>query len=96
MKLDIAQVERIRAEVGIWPIPEPKLSYGHLEDNYGERPFYLDPMGLYVWEASDDSEVGRKEIMALQIASWVDENMTALEVHTPRATGKVVVVEAHH
>lgn len=96
MKLDTAQIEVIRKETGIQPIPKAEPSYNRLEDNFGEHTFYVDSFGLYVWEACQDSEGGRTEVMALQIASWVDDDMTTLQVHPPKATGKVIVLEALH
>ncbi len=96
MKLDTAQIERIRSQTGIRPVPEAEPTYSCLEENFGEHTFYVDPMGLYVWEAFDEAEAARTEVMALQIASWADDEMTMLQVHAPKATGKIVVLETIH
>ena len=82
-------------QTGIQPIPELEPSHIRLEEQFGEHTFYLDPMGLYIWEILDESETAQTEVMALQIASWADEDMTMLQTHeAPKATGKVVVLEA--
>lgn len=96
MKLDTTQIERIHEETGIQPIPEAAPSYRCLEENFGEHTFYVDPIGLYVWETFEDSEVTQAKILALQIASWTDDDMTTLQAHPPKAMRKVVVLEAIH
>jgi hypothetical protein len=95
LKLDMTQIEHIRVQTGIQPIPELEPSQSRLEEHFGEHTFYVDPLGLYIWEIFDESETAQKEVMALQIASWADEDMTMLQTHeAPKATGKVVVLEA--
>ncbi len=96
MKLDANQIDRISAETGIHPIPETEPSFERLEENFGEHTFYVDPLGLYIWERVEEAEPSQTEVMALQIASWADDDMTTLLVHAPKATGKVVIFEAIH
>lgn len=96
MKLDVVQIERIRDETGIEPIPELEPSLDRLEENFGDHTFYVDPMGLYIWQAVDGSVERRTEVMALQVASWADDDMTVLQVHEPKATGRTVVLETIH
>jgi len=96
LKLNTTQVERIRTETGIYPIPDTEPSYNTLEDSFGEHTFYVDPIGLYVFETCEDTEMGRKQVRAHQIASWTDDEMTTLQVQPPQATGTVVVLDVIH
>lgn len=96
MKLDKAQVRRIRKEIRILPILDTEPTYYRLEGRFGEHTFYVDPFGLYVWEACEDADEGPTQVVALQIASWTDDNMTTLKAHPPTATGTVIVLDSVH
>ncbi len=96
MKLDMGQIERIREETGIEPIPELEPSLERLEENFGDHTFYVDPMGLYIWQATDPSAETRNEVMALRIASWADDEMSVLQVHEPKPTGRVIALHTIH
>jgi hypothetical protein len=88
MKLNDEQVKAVEEHTGLQPIPEDNPAMTQLKQNFGEHTFYVDDRGLYVLEtAADDDQ--QTHATAVQVASWTDENRTALQAHEPQATDAV-------
>ncbi|RDD62713.1 hypothetical protein [Ferruginivarius sediminum] len=88
MKLNDEQVKAVEEHTGLQPIPEDNPAMAQLKQNFGEHTFYVDDRGLYVLEtAADDDQ--QTHATAVQVASWTDENRTALQAHEPQATDAV-------
>lgn len=92
MKLDTTQVAKVHEQTGLLPVPECDSSQVRLEQHFGQHTFYVDPVGLYIWESLDPASAGPLQAIALKIASWANEDMTILQTHEPRETGTVVVL----
>ncbi len=88
MKLSDDQVQVIEEQTGLQPIPEDNPAMPQLKENFGDHTFYVDDRGLYVLESANDDE-SEDQATAIQIASWTDENRTALQPHEPQATDAV-------
>jgi hypothetical protein len=88
MKLSDEQVKAVEEQTGLQPIPEDNPAMEQLKQNFGDHTFYVDDRGLYVLAtAADDQE--EEHATAVQVASWTDENRTALQAHEPQATEAV-------
>ncbi len=97
MKLTAKQIENVEQNTGLQPIPEDNPAMSQLKENFGDHTFYLDERGLYVLEAPTQSDgeakAGTEEeshATAVQVASWADDQKTALQPHEPVATDAVV------
>jgi hypothetical protein len=88
MKLSAQQIENVEKNTGLQPVPDDNPAMPQLKENFGDHTFYLDEQGLYVLETPDDGE--ETHATAVQVASWVDEQKTALQPHEPMATEAVV------
>ena len=96
MKLTAKQIEIVEQNTGLQPIPEDNPAMTQLKENFGDHTFYLDERGLYVLEAPAQSEGEGKgnaddqsHATAVQVASWADDQKTALQPHEPVATDAV-------
>lgn len=89
MKLSNDQVKVVEERTGLQPIPEDNPAMPQLKENFGDHTFYVDDNGLYVLETEGDETDGGGHATAVQVASWTDENRTALQAHEPQVTDAV-------
>lgn len=88
MKLTEDQQRIVEDRTGLQPVPEDNPAMAQLRENFGDHTFYVDDQGLYVLEPHEnEDEETPASAQAVQIASWTDENHTALQAHEPQATG---------
>jgi len=88
MKLNDEQAKVVEERTGLQPIPDDNPAMSQLKENFGDHTFYVDDQGLYVLEATEEEsdQDDPAAAQAVQIASWTDENKTALQAHEPQAT----------
>ena len=90
MKLTPQQTEHVEQQTGLAPVPEDNPSADTLKEHFGDHTFYVDKVGLYVWEPVEPVE-GRKEpAAAVMLAAWADEPGTALRPTEPTPTNVVI------
>lgn len=90
MKLTIEQIEGIRDQAGIDPIPQTEAVIDVLQHHFGDHTFYVDEEGLRVWESIDDEQAATEKLQAYRVASWADEEKNALVPHDPIPMDSVV------
>ena len=91
MKLNEQQTEQIEQQTGLAPVPEDNPSAETLKEHFGEHTFYVDKVGLYVWEPVGEPVEGRREpAAAVLLAAWADEPGSALRPTQPKVTNVVV------
>ena len=86
MKLSASQIEQIHEKRGIDPLPEDYPPMSNLLEAFGEHTFYLTADGLHIWEAIKISGAEGQVIIALEIASWANEEKSDLALHAPQLT----------
>ena len=94
MKLTQEQTEQVERQTRLAPVPEDNPTTQTLKDHFGDHTFYVDRVGLYVWETvdpEDGQENGQKEpATAILLAAWADEKGTTLKRTEPTPTNVVV------
>lgn len=91
MKLTDEQVKAVEENTGLQPIPSDNPAISQLHETFGDHTFYVDDKGLYVLETAPDDEQ-KDHATAVQVASWTDENMNALQAHEPQATDAIIKI----
>ena len=104
MKLTDQQTEAVQRQTGLAPVPEDNPTVEMLKDNFGDHTFYVDKVGLYVWEPLDGAAEGEGEgeadgaaaddggqrAAAVLLAAWTDEDRTTMQRTEPTVTDVVV------
>ena len=96
MKLNDQQTEAVERQTGLAPVPEDNPTVEMLKDNFGDHTFYVDKVGLYVWEpldgaGTDGADEGGQRAAAVLLAAWADEERTTMRRTDPTVT--VVVID---
>lgn len=86
MKLSADQIKQIHDKKGIDPLPEDYLPMSDLLEAFGKHTFYLTADGLHIWEYIEISGAKGQVIIAVEIASWADDEKSDLTLHTPQLT----------
>ncbi len=86
MKLSAVQIKQIHDKKGIDPLPDDYPPMRDLMKAFGNHTFYLTADGLHKWEYVEVSGVEEQVIIAVEIASWVNDEKTNLALHIPRLT----------
>ena len=106
MKLNDQQTEAVERQTGLAPVPEDNPTVEMLKDNFGDHTFYVDKVGLYVWEPVDDEADGvgaggngdgagsQQRAAAVLLAAWADEERTTMRRTEPTATDVVIDLAA--
>ncbi len=98
MRLNSALVERtlhqfearhFEAEV----VPDNHPAMSKLVEIYGDHTFFLDKHGLNIIEPADAPNAGGQIAKVVELASWLDEERSALAPHEPEPTEVVVVLD---
>ncbi len=90
MKLTQQQAEQVERTTGLAPVPEDNPSAQTLKDNFGDHTFYVDRVGLYVWEPVEATEEQNEPAAAVLLAAWSDEEGTTLRRTEPTPTNVVI------
>ena len=107
MKLNDQQTEAVERQTGLAPVPEDNPTVEMLKDNFGDHTFYVDKVGLYVWEPVDDEADdgvgagsdgdgagGQQRAAAVLLAAWADEERTTMRRTEPTVTDVVIDLAA--
>lgn len=90
MKLNADQIDAVKHQTNIDPLPEGNADVDQLKSHFGDHTFYLDMNGLHVLEPVKDADVEGEPAAVVKIAHWTDEEKTALAPQSPEVTGSVV------
>ena len=94
MKLSADQIRQIHDKKGIDPLPDDYLPMSDLMKTFGKHTFYLTADGLHIWETIEVSGAEGQVIIAVEIASWTNDEKSDLALHTPRLTEVTVRFES--
>ncbi|MBC8338218.1 MAG: hypothetical protein H8E39_05965 [Alphaproteobacteria bacterium] len=86
MKLTTEEIKQIHDRKGIDPIPEDYPPMSELIKAFGDHTFYLTADGLHIWESIEVSGAEGQVIIAVELASWANDEKSDLTLHTPRLT----------
>ena len=89
MKLSTAQIEHTLPQIGAQAIPDDHPAVGELKGLFGDHTFFLGREGLHIvetGEATDSSHLAN----VVNLASWSNEERTALAPHKPEVTDVIV------
>lgn len=90
MKLTLQQIEKIREQTGMDPIPQTESVIEVLKGHFGDHTYYFDEEGLRIWESISAEESPTEKLQAYRIASWVDQARGSLTPHDPVPTGMTI------
>jgi hypothetical protein len=97
MKLNSAQVQHTLGqfrETSVIPNDAPVIA--KLNELFGEHTFFLDQHGLNIVEPVGAAEPATERAKVINIASWVDDSRSSLELHEPTVTDIVVTLGSTH
>lgn len=95
MRLTTQQIADIERQTGAEPIAEQNPAIDQLKDYFGDHTFYADAEGLKVFEpVEENSETEGQLATVVQIASWADDDKTALVPQRPTVCDVVVELDA--
>ena len=102
MKLNDQQTGAVERQTGLAPVPEDNPRVEMLKDNFGDHTFYVDKVGLYVWEPVDDEADGigaggngdgaggQQRAAAVLLAAWADEERTTMRRTRGASSGEPI------
>lgn len=91
MKLTTAQIQNVVDQVQADPVPEQHPTMPQLQEVFGPHTFFLNAEGLHVVEPSEKTDSGKREGHFIKLASWNDEERTALATHDAQLSGTVEI-----
>jgi hypothetical protein len=91
MKLSAAQIQHAAPQIEAQPLPDHHPTVQQLKDVFGDHTFFLDRAGLHIVETGEPASAGGLANV-VNIASWADEERTALKPHQPEVTDVVVEI----
>jgi hypothetical protein len=90
MKLAATVVARTLDQLDAKVIPEAHPANQELTKRFGDHTFFLDEEGLSIVEPTEPTEPGRPAGVVVNLASWVDDEHSSLQLHPPEVTDQVV------
>lgn len=81
MKLNDAQIALVAEKLNVQAMDPEDEAARSLAETFGEHTFYLDPLGLSIFEHSP-SDAGASLVL-VQITEWTDESRTGLKPIEP-------------
>ena len=90
MKLTTPQIEQVAGQLQARAVPENSRMAPDLERHFGDHTFFLDNAGLHILEPTEAAETGR----VVKVASWTDEQCTALALHEPESSDVTIKLDA--
>lgn len=92
MKLNSACVERTLSQFEAQAIPEDHPVVPHLSALFGDHTFFLDSHGLNIVEPMDSPRAGIEQGRVVNLAHWMDADLSSLAPHEPEPTDVVVIL----
>jgi hypothetical protein len=96
MKLNSAQVEHTLMQFEAQVISEDHPLVPKLNELFGDHTFFLDGNGLNVIEPNESTEAGPPAGTVVNVANWIDSQLTSLTPHEPEPTELVIILERQH
>ncbi|MBT6093387.1 MAG: hypothetical protein HOH04_00795 [Rhodospirillaceae bacterium] len=92
MKLDAQQLALVENQTGAKPVPADDPAVEQLSGAFGDHSFFLDPNGLYIFEAVDlpDTEAGTSPALLIQVAEWTGEDKSAIGAIEPKPADLII------
>ena len=98
MKLTKKQVKAIEKKTGFTPLPDEAAAESGLAEAFGDQTFYVDPDGVYVFEAVEQLSGTGEPVTAIQIAeverSEEDSDEVTVRAVQPRTASLTVDLAA--
>lgn len=95
MRLTVSQIAEVKELTGVEPVPEDHPNQCDLIRAFGDHTFFLDSNGLHVLESEvDDNGDGTQNVYVLRVASWADDDRTALAPHEPQTGQQTLTITA--
>jgi len=91
MKLSAAQIQHTLPQIEAQPIPEHHPAVEQLKGVFGDHTFFLGRSGLHIVESGEPAGSGGLANV-VNLASWANEERTALAPHRPEVTDVVVEI----
>lgn len=86
MRLSELQTQRVQESTGASVVPDDNPSMPALKQNFGDHTFFLDGDGLHIWENMAEEPAEQGKLVGVRIASWSNDEKTALVPHEPAPT----------
>lgn len=87
MKLSDVQIAATRDSLGATPVPDDHPVMEQLREAFGEHTYFLDSEGLSIFvdqaEAPQEAELTEAGPRLVMLATWTDENRSALGAVDP-------------
>jgi hypothetical protein len=91
MKLSAAQTQQTLTQIGAQAIPDNHPAVEQLRGLFGDHTFFVSADGLHIVETGEPTD-SSSLANVVNLASWTNEERTALAPHPPQVTGVVVEV----
>jgi hypothetical protein len=91
MKLSAAQIQQTLPQIEAQPIPDNHPAVQELKGVFGDHTFFLGRGGLHIVETGEPAQSGGLANV-VNLASWANEERTALMPHQPEVTDVVVTI----
>lgn len=91
MKLSAQQIRHTLPQIEAEPIPDNHPAVQELKGVFGDHTFFLDRNGLNIVETGEPADAGGLANV-VNLASWANEERTALSPHRPEVTDVVVEI----
>ena len=90
MKLSADQIKSIHDKKGIDPLPDDYPPMSDFIKAFGKHTFYLTADGLHIWEYIEVFGAEGQVVIAVEIASWANDEKSDLALHAPQLTEVIV------
>jgi hypothetical protein len=91
MKLTTAQIQHATPQIEAQPIPDNHPAVQELKGLFGDHTFFLGRSGLHIVETGEPTRTSALANV-VNLASWANEERTALTPHQPEVTDVVVEI----
>ncbi|EFI51373.1 MULTISPECIES: hypothetical protein [Afipia] len=92
MKLNATQVKQTLNQMNAQVLPDNHPAVGKLSEVFGDHTFFVDEVGLKVFEPTGSMEAEAQAGSVVSLADWNDETFGSLKPHEPEPTGTVVAL----
>ncbi|MGH6988374.1 MAG: hypothetical protein ACREFD_12755 [Stellaceae bacterium] len=89
MKLSPVMTKQTLDQLDAQAVPDNNPAMPRLNELFGDHTFFIGDNGLHIVEPAD-SQAGEPVGRVLKVASWSDEEHTALRPHEPETTEATV------
>lgn len=91
MKLSARQIQQTPPQMEAKPIPESHPAVEQLKGVFGDHTFFIGENGLHIVETGEPASAGGLANV-VNLASWANEERTALAPHQPEVTDTLVQI----